>query len=68
MPLKSDNLQDLTKEYLSNLTSLRSQQVDACNAFGAYSDQEEKYDIKIFRLHQEFQEKTKELSKKKEEE
>ena len=62
MPLVSTTQADLNKEYLSKLISLQSAQLDASYAFGAYSDQEEKYDIKISKLTREYQEKLKEFS------
>ena len=63
MPLISTRVSDLNKEYLSKFISLKSAQLDASYAFGAYSDQEEKYDIKISKLTREYQQKLKYFSK-----
>lgn len=64
MPLVSTTEADLNKEYLSKLIALQSSQLDASYAFGAYSDQEEKYDIKIYKLTREYKEKLKNFSEK----
>ena len=49
--------EDIIKEYHTKHASLVYQQADACYAFGAYSDQEEKYDLKIWKLAQEYEKK-----------
>ena len=49
--------EDIIKEYHIKHTSLVYQQADACYAFGSYSDQEEKYDLKIRKLAQEYEKK-----------
>lgn len=68
MPLISTCKEDLNKEYLSKLFSYQSAQLNACYAFGAYSDQEEKYDIKISKLAKEYHEKLKSFKEKEQEE
>ena len=67
MPLVSTTEADLNKEYLSKLIALQSAQLDASYAFGAYSDQEEKYDIKIYKLTREYKEKLKNFSEEEKE-
>ena len=47
------------------IIALQSAQLDASYAFGAYSDQEEKYDIKIYKLTREYKEKLKNFSEEK---
>ena len=67
MPLVSTE-EDLNKEYLSKLIALQSVQLDAIYAFGAYSDQEEKYDIKISNSQENIMKNSKVLKKKNKEE
>lgn len=67
MPLVSSTEEDLNKEFLSKLITLQSAQLDASYAFGAYSDQEEKYDIKISKLTREYHEKLKSFKEKEQE-
>ena len=57
----------MNKEYLSKLIALQSAQLDASYAFGAYSDQEEKYDIKISKLTRDYHEKLKSFKEKEQE-
>ncbi len=54
MPLNSKNIEDLNKEYNSYLFDLRLRQFDVLYHFGAYSDEEEQYDIKIYKLYLEY--------------